>query len=209
MNATKQKILIESLRLFNDYGISNVSLRTIADEAGISVGNLQYHFRKREDIIEVLYFQIVEKIDSISLMKTDDLLESFFNISKEISSILYEYRFFLLDFITITRKNQKIKSHYSELSKRREIEFLEIVDVLVENGLFRKELLKNEYHSLFKRIEVISNFWFSSILIQVEVLSKDSIEGYLLLISQSLYPYLTDEAKKQYVTVFPDQFASS
>ncbi len=209
MNATKQKILIKSLRLFNDCGISNVSLRTIADEVGISVGNLQYHFRKREDIVEALYFQIVEKIDSISSMKTDDLLESFFNISREISSILYEYHFFLLDFITITRRNKKIKSHYSELSKRREMEFLEIVDILIENGLIRKELLKNEYHSLFKRMEVISNFWFSSILIQVDVLSKESIEGYSLLISQSIYPYLTDEAKKQYVDIFPDQFVLS
>ncbi|WP_074407894.1 MULTISPECIES: TetR/AcrR family transcriptional regulator [Aquimarina] len=205
MNATKQKILIKSLDLFNDSGISNVSLRTIADKAGISVGNLQYHFKKREDIIETLYFQLVEKIDSILFIKTDDLLQSFLNISIEIFTILYEYHFFLLDFITITRRNQKIKRHYSELSKRREIEFINIVDVLIKNGVFREELLKNEYHSLFKRIEVISNFWFSSILIQADVLSKESIEQYSLLISQSIYPYLTDEAKKQYSTIFPSQ----
>ncbi|WP_109852115.1 TetR/AcrR family transcriptional regulator [Aquimarina sp. AU58] len=205
MNATKQKILIKSLNLFNDSGISNVSLRAIADKAGISVGNLQYHFKKREDIIEALYFQLVEKIDSILFIKTDDLLQSFLNISIEIFTILYEYHFFLLDFITITRKNQKIKRHYSELSKRREIEFINIVDVLIKNGVFREELLKNEYHSLFKRIEVISNFWFSSILIQADVLSKESIEQYSLLISQSIYPYLTDKAKKQYSTIFPHQ----
>jgi len=46
MSATKQKILKQSLQLFNELGISNVSLRDIADEAGISVGNLQYHFKK-------------------------------------------------------------------------------------------------------------------------------------------------------------------
>ncbi|MBG6129032.1 AcrR family transcriptional regulator [Aquimarina sp. EL_43] len=205
MNATKQKILIKSLNLFNDSGISNVSLRAIADKAGISVGNLQYHFKKREDIIEALYFQLVEKIDSILFIKTDDLLQSFLNISVEIVTILYEYHFFLLDFITITRRNQKIKRHYSELSKRREIEFIKVVDVLIKNGVFREELLKNEYHSLFKRIEVISNFWFSSILIQADVLSRESIEQYSLLISQSIYPYLTDEAKNQYDTIFPSQ----
>lgn len=205
MNATKQKILIKSLNLFNDSGISNVSLRAIADKAGISVGNLQYHFKKREDIIEALYFQLVEKIDSILFIKTDDLLQSFLNISVEIVTILYEYHFFLLDFITITRRNYKIKRHYSELSKRREIEFIKVVDVLIKNGVFREELLKNEYHSLFKRIEVISNFWFSSILIQADVLSRESIEQYSLLISQSIYPYLTDEAKNQYDTIFPSQ----
>ena len=63
-----------------------------------------------------------------------------------------------------TPRNQKIKSHYSELSKRREIASLKVIDVLIKNGLFREELLKNEYRCLYKRIEVISNFWFSSIL---------------------------------------------
>ena len=205
MNDTKQKILIKSLKLFNASGISNVSLRTIADEAKISVGNLQYHFKKREDIIEALYFQLVEKLDGVFLISPEDLLKSFLNISTEMISKLYEYRFFLLDFVFIIRNNQKIRSHYSELSKRREKESLHLVDILIQNGLFREELLKDEYRSLFKRVEVISNFWFSSILIQADALSKDSIQEYSLLISQSIYPYLTDEAKKQYANVFPSQ----
>ena len=205
MNATKQKILMKSLELFNTSGISKTSLRTISDEVGISVGNLQYHFKKREDIIEALYFQLVAKMNSIFFIPTDDLLKSFLNISKEIITILYEYHFFLLDFVTITRRNQKIKSHYSELSKRREIETLKMVAVLINNNLFRKELLKNEYRSLFKRIEVISNFWFSSVLIQADNLTKESIQEYSLLISQSIYPYLTAEAKNQYVNLFPSE----
>ena len=205
MNNTKQKILLKSLALFNTNGISNTSLRTIADEVGISVGNLQYHFKKREDIIEALYFQLVEKMDSIFLIATDDLLKSFLNISTAIISNLYEYHFFLLDFVIITRKNQKIKSHYSELSKRREAESLKMITILIENGIFRKEVLKKEYSSLFKRMEVISNFWFSSILIQADVLPKEAIQEYELLISQSIYPYLTDKAKTKYATIFPTQ----
>ena len=80
MNATKQKILMKSLELFNTSGISKTSLRTISDEVGISVGNLQYHFKKREDIIEALYFQLVAKMNSIFFIPTDDLLKSFLNL---------------------------------------------------------------------------------------------------------------------------------
>lgn len=205
MNETKHKILIKSLKLFNSTGTSNVSLRNIADEVGISVGNLQYHFKKREDIIEALYFELVGKMDTIFFVPKEDLLKSFLNISKEIITTLYGYNFFLLDFVTITRKNHKIKSHYSELSKRRELESLKMVSVLINNNLFREELLKNEYRSLFKRIEIISNFWFSSVLIQADVLSKESIQEYSILISQSIYPYLTDEGRNQYVNIFPSQ----
>ena len=203
MSKTKHRILAQSLELFNNHGVSEVPLRTIADEMGISVGNLQYHFKKREDIIEALYFRIVEKVDELSINETDNLLSSFLSVPKKICLILYEYRFFLLDFTSITRKNRKIKNHYAELSKRREKEFLDITVILIENGLLRKELLKNEYHNVFKRVEVISNFWFSSILIQSDVLHKDSIEEYSLIVGQSIYPYLTNEAKTQYARIFP------
>lgn len=202
---TKQKILTTSLRLFNARGISSVSLRDIAYEVGISVGNLQYHFKKREDIIEALYFQLVDKINRILFIDYDNLLKSFFDTSVKIFSIIYEYHFFLLDFVTITRNNKKIKTHYAELSKQREKQFFQVVEVFIKTGLFRGELLKNEYLSLFKRIEVISNFWFSSIFIQSDVLTKDSIQEYSLLISQSIYPYLTKEAEKQYARIFQNQ----
>lgn len=205
MNATKQKILITSLELFNTTGVSNVSLRVIADAMGISVGNLQYHFKKREAIIEALYFEIVKKIDAIFLLKTDNVLQAFFNVSTEMFKVLFTYRFFLLDFVTITRNHQKIKKHYAALSKQRQETFLNIANVLIEKGLFRAPLLKDEYKNLYKRIEVLSNFWLSSVLIQAHTITDSSIEEYTLLVSQNMYPYLTDKAQKEYLKMFPNQ----
>jgi len=205
MNSTKQKILVASLKLFNECGVTNVSLRDIANELGISVGNLQYHFKKREEIIEGLYFQLVENLDKLFSISPIPSLKSFFDISTNMIRILYDYHFFLLDFITITRGNPEIKNHYSALSKRREEESLQMVDILIQCGLFRKRNLKNEYRNLYKRIELLSNFWFSSILIQEDKLSKTSIDEYTLLISQNIYPYLTNEGKKQYSTIYPNQ----
>ncbi len=206
MNATKKKILASSLMLFNKSGISNISLRTIAEEIGISVGNLHYHFKKREEIIEMLYFEIVEKIDQIYVVQMENLLKSLFYLSNEISKIFFEYRFFFLDFITITRANPKIKKHYATLSKRREMEFLKIMDILIKNKIFREPILKNEYQNLYKRVEVLSNFWFSSILIQSNVLTKKSIKEYSLLMNQSMYPYLTPKTKKQFLTILAPKF---
>lgn len=201
MSNTKHKILISALELFNEHGISSISLRTIANSAAISVGNLQYHFKKREDIIEALYFQLVEEIDNVLLLD-NDLLKSFFDVSTAIITILYEYRFFLLDFITITRNNTTIKEHYATLSRKREKQFLEVIEILIKNGLFRKEEIEGEYKSLFKRFEVISNFWFAAVLIQANTLPKNTIKEYASVINKSLYPYLTTKAKQQYTTFF-------
>lgn len=120
-------------------------------------------------------------------------------------SILYEYHFFLLDFVTVMRNNQKIKKHYSELSKHKERQFLMVVDTLIKHDLFRKEQLKEEYKTLFQRIEVISNFWFSSVLIQASKLSENVIDEYIVLISQNIFPYLTVEGQKKYLNYFPLQ----
>ncbi len=202
MNTTKQKVLQQSLTLFNERGVSNVSLRAVADAAAISIGNLQYHFKKRDEIIEALYFQIVKKIDAIVAVPSDDLMPSILTISTRMMTVFFEYRFFFLDFPTIVRGNRKIKLNYAELSTRREMEFMKITALLIDKGYFRKEQLENEYQSLYRRTEVITNFWFSSILIQSNSLTKAAIEEYARLISQSIYPYLTEKAKHQFATHF-------
>jgi AcrR family transcriptional regulator len=59
---TKQKILDSSLQLFNDNGISNTRLQQIADESGISVGNLAYHFSNKEAITESLIANVITSV---------------------------------------------------------------------------------------------------------------------------------------------------
>ena len=50
-DATKNKIAHESERLFNTLGYHKVTMRQIADACGISVGNLTYHYPKKEDLL--------------------------------------------------------------------------------------------------------------------------------------------------------------
>ena len=50
--STKIKIIETSIKLFNQQGTQNVRLQQIADEAGISVGNLAYHFHDKKKILK-------------------------------------------------------------------------------------------------------------------------------------------------------------
>lgn len=53
----KNEILRVSRELFNKNGYGDVSMRNIADALGISVGNLTYHYKRKEDLIEAVLME--------------------------------------------------------------------------------------------------------------------------------------------------------
>ena len=201
MKSTRDKILDTSLTLFNEKGLASVSLRSIADELKISVGNLQYHFKKREEIINALYFKMVDNIDKAVKNNSSNLLEVFFSILKTISETFFEFRFFLLDFTMIIREHNIIKKHYQQLMLRREIEFLDFINILIEAGIMREEVLINEYKNLFVRFQVLSDFWISSATISSKKISKKIMPEYLEVLNQTLFPYLTKTGKTAYLKI--------
>ena len=50
----KQEIMDTARHLFSQQGFQNTSMRDIAAVLNISVGNLTYHFKKKEDLIEAI-----------------------------------------------------------------------------------------------------------------------------------------------------------
>lgn len=200
MNKTKQKILDTALLLFNKHGLSKTTLRTIANELGISQGNLCYHFKKREDIIEQLYYQLVENIDKgiLDINLSDISVKTMYTLYKTIAFEFYDYRFFLLDFTQIMRTHQNVKSHYNELITIRNSQMLLLIEELISKELLRKEELPNEYENLYTRIQILSDFWMSSLSIKTDVISKETTEQYIGVIFENIYPYLTKKGILEY-----------
>ena len=62
--ATQLRILQTALELFNEHGTAAVSSTRVAERSGISKGNLQYHFPNKRDIIDALFQQAIQEMDS-------------------------------------------------------------------------------------------------------------------------------------------------
>lgn len=200
MNNTKRKILETALILFNTNGLQQVSMRTIANEMNISLGNLSYHFKKREYIIESLYDELVAKIDDdmtrFQLLEVN--LQLLFDISSATMNNLFQYRFFLFDFTQILREDPKLKSNYISLLEKRKNQMGNMFTLLSKKGVIRDEQIPGEYENLYRRIQILGDFWLAFAEIEKAEITQETIHEYLMLIIQSIYPYLTKKGKQEY-----------
>ena len=70
---TKDRILKEALRLFNEQGFANVTTAALAQSVGIAEGNLWYHFNNKRALMEALTLDFIESADArLELQPRDD-----------------------------------------------------------------------------------------------------------------------------------------
>lgn len=58
--ATRALIVETALRLFQEHGYAKTTMRAIAKEAGVSVGNAYYYFSSKEQLVQGFYDRIAE-----------------------------------------------------------------------------------------------------------------------------------------------------
>lgn len=201
MNKTKQRILEAALNLFNDIGYQQVTIRMIALELKMSSGNLNYHFKKREDLLEALYFQMVTDFDQ----RVEDLAEtdiSFYQIKTDIRSSMermVQYKFIWTDLYNLLKLSDKIFDHFSTVNKKRVEGNLYLFDRLNKMGLMRKAKIPGEYEMLAQRMVNFGDTWIYSSEIYRLKNTKEYIDSQSNTMITMLYPYLTPEGEKAYL----------
>jgi len=65
---TRERILETALALFNRFGEPRITTADIANEMGISPGNLYYHFRNKDQIIAELFGAFERRLDGLLVL---------------------------------------------------------------------------------------------------------------------------------------------
>lgn len=199
MSDKRIEILKAGLTLYNDLGLANVSQRQIATHLQISPGNLTYHFKKKVEICEALYFEFITKVQSevSAYLKREKNLKSFSTLIEIWFKIMHEYRFIFLDLPSLTRNNLEIRKSYLKFIEVRKSVFLSTIEALAKNKTIRPQEIESEYEMLYERLHIISDFYLSSM---VSGRIKDSVShlDQKNIFLSSLYPYLTKKGKNQY-----------
>ena len=137
---TKQKILDASLQLFNDNGIINVRLQQIADETGISVGNLAYHFNNKEAITESLITSVITALQDLlkeygkynALNDLDFFFKQYYQLSNQ-------YKFFIFDILEIKRNFPVQYETVQPILNKIRLQLERRFELYVQQKIFQKE----------------------------------------------------------------------
>jgi AcrR family transcriptional regulator len=209
MNNTRKNILNASKVLFNELGYSQVTIRMIALQLKMSSGNLNYHFKKREHILEALYFEMVEVFDQ-RINQLDEKSSSLCVIKQEIQGSMtrmMEYQFFWTDLFNLLKQNDNIRKHFEEAYQNRIKGHHFLFKMLRAKNLLQAPTFINEHQFLIERMLDYSNTWlYASLLYEQKEMNAAYIEHQANILLSMYYPYLTDLGKEEFQKLIPEYF---
>ncbi len=158
---TRERILELSLRLFNEFGEPNVTTTTIAEEMNISPGNLYYHFRNKDDIINSL-FAVFEK-EIVSMLRVPDArvpnVEDVWLYLHLLFELVWRYRFFYRDLNDLLSRNRTLELQFKKILQHKVATATKLCEGLAGAGELQASPL--EIQALAQNMVVIGTYWLS------------------------------------------------
>ncbi len=204
---TRERILDISLAMFNDRGEPNVTTNHIADELEISPGNLYYHFRNKEDIVENLFARYEEKIDRV-MVSPDERLPNLEDIWLQLHlafETMWEFRFVYRDLVDLTSRNRKLRMHFARILKRATENATEVLKGLVEAGIMRAS--RAEIEATASNVVLVATFWLSYNTVRGGALEKGSedLSQGIFQLMMLIAPFLRD-AERLHLNTLADNY---
>lgn len=203
MNKTKQKILNKALEIYNRDGVSNVSIRQLSKDVGISHSNLIYHFPTQEEIILGLHDVLLQKAVELNKDMAQKIspLQSLYSTTITGFTIVFDFRFFFKELHYISNAFPKVKKVLREVEKVRSAMYKKLIDDLITNNFLRTEEFKGEFDDLIVRIKIFSDHWLESSSIYDDMTKEERIKKYAYLLVQHFYPYLSENGRHEFKTL--------
>ncbi len=196
MKHTKGYILDRALKLFNKNGFVNVRLQQIADYAGISVGNLAYHFHNKDSIAEALYDQLKDAQEkSLYEFRMAYLFEDINRQLHQVFQCQKQYLFFYLDTLEILRAYPAIKEkHQQHIAWQiQQIEWM--FNYNVDRNTFQEPVRENQYNQLAWLFWMTMDNWMYAR--QIKGLDHLNENDFTSDLWSFLIPYLTEAANEE------------
>ena len=158
---TRERIFETSLRLFNQFGEPNVTTTVISDEMNISPGNLYYHFRNKDEIIEEIFRVFEREIEGTLAApeKRASDVEDTWLFLHILFELIWKYRFLYRDLNDLLSRNRIVETHFRRILQHSVRTAALLCKGMVAVGQMRAD--EREIEALATNMVVVSTYWLS------------------------------------------------
>ncbi len=194
---TPQRILEMALELFNQHGEPNVTTNRIADELDMSPGNLHYHFKTKQSLIEALFGeferQMLELLGGDPFERAD--VEDAWLFLHLVFETIAGYRFIYRDLNELCGRDRDLRRRFRGILKLSMRTASDLLEALERAGHCQKGTARNE--PVIRNIVLIASYWIS--FDQVLEPRQEPRPGRAAIQVMSIVsPYLQGAAKDQF-----------
>ena len=193
---TRERILEAALALFNSEGEPNVTTNRIADELDISPGNLHYHFRTKQHLIEALFSRFEQHM--LSLLATPEEREPhiediwlFLHLAFE---AIGDYRFLYRDLTDLCARNRALHQRFQGILRLSMDTARGLCQGMADSGQLKAGSM--EMDALVRNIVLVSTYWIAF----DQVLERDGQphpDRAAWQVMSLVSPYLVGNARKE------------
>ena len=163
---TRDKIIQASIELFNEHGERTITTNHIAAHLGISPGNLYYHFRNKQDIIQSIFKQYEAHLETSFQPYVDHKIDAAMLVTyfDAMFYALWKFRFFYANLTDILSQDDVLKEKYLNVQKMVHMRASRIIEQLTEDKVI--ELSAEDIPQLADTMKLVLSSWISYKLAQ-------------------------------------------
>lgn len=193
--STRERIIDTAVALFNEEGTAAVSTNHIAKAAGISPGNLYYHFRNKEEIIRAIYGRLRPIWEATVSVPTDRLptLDDLKQIIDDHFRLLWEYRFFYREMPALLRHDPELMASYHEVREAGIANVEGLLRVFTQVGVLDVPDPDQALPELARIIWILADFWLPFAELDRTTGNQVDLREGRALILRVLSPFYTND----------------
>ena len=190
---TKNNILQKAIELFNENGTASVSMNALAESLKISAGNLQYHYRSKEEVICAILEEVFKQFDVIyQPIEGTFTLDTLRQMMRLNFNLVWKYRFFYRELGALLRNDKILANRFRAIQQQRIEEQEILIKRLASSGGVRGDLSPEELRNVILISLVLGNTWLSYAEIMGQKINAAALEQAVEVMVQHYKPYLLE-----------------
>lgn len=190
---TQEMILLTAVDQFNQSGTAKITTNHIAKEAGISPGNLYYHYKDKAHIIREIYEMMMRdwekayaQIEETALLP-ENLLKDFIQVNFE---LLWRYRFFYREMVALMNSDPLLARRHIEVTRTRFARQRAILQKAVDQGVMHLPDPDVQLDDLLTIAWIVANHYLIYQESMGQTVEKKDFKAGAELVMKVLRPYM-------------------